>query len=738
MKKHTIALIAGLAVLCLAVVAVLLWRGNAPTPDADVPTTGLVIPISSTAPGAEAVAGTLPYITHEEVLAVSVAPPPGEHCAYLVTEDGILTVGRDSDGEHYALLRDGQFWVSLDIETDDFYVMSLVQSGERLYILSTDHDNAIYLDILDANGQPEVSGQFIDSSRIFPQTIEQAYYVAIYEQTLYILSSSWSERTESYLRSYSLETMALNEDPFPEISSGYLFQRGFTLDSQGNLYFAENQKTTSYIYKLSPNGSFESYIIGTMTLPLNIACYDDVLYVMTTEKVSAYTLEGQLVEHLLAFADDVPLLPSGLPIGLCLRIVVLSPDEMILPYMSGTTDSEQARFIKLTRLWVDTLPPEPEKTQLVFTMAYPNENLVQAIRLYEVINPDIDIVVDALAVDVEDAIRNATEISTQLATRLLTGQAGDLYSMGGEGLRYYDLLKTDAFIDLTDRLEPIRDTLYDHMLEGIRVNGAIRALPVGMDPRYFVYDVDWGQSLGYDFDPYEMTASTMIEIAAAMQAQGDIRSPLGYSFEYLFNEVILANLYDLIDPEAETFDLRQPWFLKLMEDFKEIYIPASEDRKQIEYLFDLQMQISNYWGMELWFGDPPQNQKNLRYLPNIKSEVSGFRATRSQYLYAIPSTSEQQEEAWSFLEFLASKYGQDTFANTAHLSIEYEEQMLTHVTPETAEDIVAITSSVTHLHSIFHAEFDIIMPLREYLLGNATLDYALTQAEYNLTLRFNE
>ena len=730
MNKRTLILFGGLAVLCLVAVMALFWKDDTTAGVGSTTTADMVIPMSSTVAPVEPRAGNLPYITHEKTLAV-----PVESIGFLVTEGGIITVGHEADGKHYALFQNGQPWVGLDIATADFSIVQVGESQGWIYVLSTDHENALYLDILVEDGQAVTSAQFVDASRTFPEAEEDVYRMVIHGQTLYILSMAWEERVTCQLRSFDLASMALQVDPYPNIVD-YNFQRGFTADTQGNLYFCSTGELLTNIYKLTPStGDFESFLLPSAPFPLDLVCYEDRLYMLTKEGVSVYSLAGGPIEQLFLFVEDVPLLPFGLPLGYCQWLAMLSPDTLYLPFLSGTADAMHAQFIKITRQWVDALPPKPEKTQLVFTMAYPERSLLEAIRLYEIMVPDIDIVVDAVAVDAETANWNAETVSLTLATKLLTGQAGDLYSMGGEGLQYYDLLKTDAFVDLTERLEPLKDTLYPHMLEGIRVNGVIRALPVGMDPRYFRYNVDWGQALGYEFDPYQLTASTLIDMAATMQVQGDTRSPVGYSYEYFFNELVLANLYDLLNPETGSFDLRQPWFIKLVEDFKGIYIPAVEGEKQTEYLFDLRMQMTEYYGLELWLRNDPLN---TRLVPNMKSEVSGYRATRSFFLYAIPSSSERQEEAWAFLEFLSSQAGQESYFDTARSNIAADERELSYLTPETRADITAINSSVTHLHSIYQAEFDIIVPLREYLLGNTTLDAALSQAEYNLTLRFSE
>ena len=737
MNKRNVALFAGLAALCLAAVAVLLWQVDTSAPAGSTTALDTVIPMATMVQSTGAAAGGLPYITHEVLFEVPVTAP-----SFLLTPEGILTIDREDDGQHYALFWDGRSWAGLSIPTEGYSIAQLAQSEGKTYILSLNRENALHLDIVDENGQTEVSAQYIDSTRTLPDAdaaerqtvIQEVHQLVIFQKTLYILSTSWGERITCHLRSYDLETLTLNDDPYPNIS-GYKFERGFAVDSQGNLYFSDMQYGQGTLYKLSPSGDFESFPLGA-TFPIDIACHDDRLYLLTTERVSIYTLEGQLVEHMVTFAEDVTLVLFGMPLGFCQWLDVQSPDALMLLFVSGNTDTEQGRLVQVTRQWVETLPPEPEKTQLVFTMPYPSVYLMDAIRLYEVIHPDMDIVVEAMSADAEGALKNALDISTQLATKLLTGKAGDLYAMGGEALQYHSLLKTDAFVDLTDRLTPLRGDIYEHMLDGIRVNGTIRALPVGMEPRGFIYDVEWGESLGVDFDPHQLTASTLIEIAAAMQRQGDTRSPVGYSYEYFFNEVILANLYDLIDPETYTFDLRQPWFLDLMEAFKEVYIPAVEGKRQSEYLFDLQMQIDGeYYGLEYTLRQGP---RAVRIIPDMKSELSGFRATRSQYLYAIPSASDHQEEAWAFLAFLASQAGQYSFTGTSLSNIEAEEAALAYLAPETRADVVAITGSVTHLHSIYHAEFDIIVPLREYLLGNTTLDEALRVVEYILTLRFSE
>ena len=255
-----------------------------------------------------AAAGQLPYITYEVLFEAPVTAP-----SFLLTPEGILTIDREADGQHYALFRDGRPWVGLSIPTKGYSIAQLAQSEGKTYILSLNRENALYLDIVDENGQTEVSAQYIDASRTLPDAdaaarqtvIQEVHQMVIFQETLYILSTSWSERITCHLRSYNLETLTLNGDPYPNISD-YKFEQGFTDDAQGNLYFSDMQYGQGTLYKLSPSGDFESFPLGA-TFPIDIAYHDDKLYLLTTERVSIYTLEGQLIEHMVTFAEDVAL-----------------------------------------------------------------------------------------------------------------------------------------------------------------------------------------------------------------------------------------------------------------------------------------------------------------------------------------------------------------------------------------------------------------------------------------------
>lgn len=109
---------------------------------------------------------------------------------------------------------------------------------------------------------------------------------------------------------------------------------------------------------------------------------------------------------------------------------------------------------------------------------------------------------------------HAAEYYTRLSARLLTGDIGDLVMLGGERTTVRNALTGDMLIDLAPLISVAPDLAqYDErMLDGLKLEGAVRAFPL---TEYFPHlEVDVGKlrELGIDVDYTNMSWSEFLRL----------------------------------------------------------------------------------------------------------------------------------------------------------------------------------------------------------------------------------
>lgn len=419
--------------------------------------------------------------------------------------------------------------------------------------------------------------------------------------------------------------------------------------------------------------------------------------------------------------------------------------------------------------WRNLYVLEPDRAEvnpadvvtLTITAPYQVESVAAAARNYLRDHPEVELVWDTQFLSREELQKNAMEYKDQIALRLMTGDVGDLVMVTGSGLGTETMTETDAFADLSGYLDacPFREELPDNLLEPLRgEDGAVRGLPLGALPTYYVWNQELLDELG--IDPYTVTWSQLLDLALEWKEQGtdlsleisDAGIGMYGSQEQIFQDILLANLYD--PPQANgSVRLDQPYLRQLLEKFKALsgstqllrsdgdaskalILSGGMDNGNVsDRVHRIEMATSNH-GIRLQAAPYP--------LGEMSEKRQGYA-----FCWAISQRSKNQGAAWEFLQYLVSadamtlessySYTRDTLpANTAA-----QERYLEYYKPQwkgqgsDPEQMEAHFRQMQKAMNVPYVRFDQITgwypavaePLGQYVSDELTLDEAMEQAD---------
>ena len=555
--------------------------------------------------------------------------------------------------------------------------------------------------------------------------------------------------------------------------------QSFCFDEDGSLYLLELESAPDYglfLIKYSPEKrnavcrfplkNFELHLVWNNVNPAMFPADGGVLVLFEGDQklfwIDPETEEAQL---LVSLSDDVDGL-DGEWIGLNGEIscAIDSQNQIYIGYCNYDFSDPNNRIYsrKLSVLEPDRIHVDPaDMVTLTITAPYQVDSIAAAARNYLRDHPEVELVWDTQFLSREELQKNATEYKDQIALRVMTGDVGDLVMVTGSGLGTETMTETDAFADLSGYLDacPFRDELPDNLLEPLRgEDGAIRGLPLGVRPNYYV----WNQELldELNIDPYTVTWSQLLDLALEWKEQGTNLSleiseaGIGMygSQEQIFQDILLTNLYDLPKTNGSV-RLDQPYLRQLLEKFKALsgstprlrsdgnaskalILSGGMDNGNVsDRVHRIEMATSNH-GIRLQAAPYP--------LGEVSEKRQGYA-----FCWAISQRSKNQEAAWEFLQYLASadamtlessySYTRDTLpANTAA-----QERYLEYYKPQwkgqgsDPEQMEAHFRQMQKAMNVPYVRFDQITgwypavaePLGQYVSDEFTLDEAMEQAD---------
>ena len=485
------------------------------------------------------------------------------------------------------------------------------------------------------------------------------------------------------------------------------------------------------------------------------------IYLQTETTVRSTPAGEKGSQKELEFGGNVPLtlavnFYNGLPVVKCFLAdggdLLLSTEKSYQVLNDDKTQSSK-KDLYIYRL-KRTSGPAPEKkieTTLTVTASYRQDYLENAVRMYQADHPEVEIKWDTLYNTRNEFRPHADEAGQKILTKIMANDVGDIVSVAGMGFGYKDVLETDAFLDLTDRIKGSKyyDQLNKNVLNAITLDGKLRALPAGTAHPILRYTNTLDPDLQVDND---ITWNEILQIGLDYPDKFLFGSVENGRDRVLVSNLFEANIYDMVDFEAKTANLHEPWFMEALEKLRAVYrqgnlttlIPLTfnynVDYSNRDYFFEcLTMQgvIENYTTEY----EDANGEVTLMSMP--RGEKSSNRFAYAFQMYAISSNSKKQDAAWDLLEFLVSFEPQMLIElNAVPVNLQATNTRLWWYFDNPIEELErqfdTVYNDIEYLYDTSSYRIQAAPILCKYVLGTAELEEVLKEAEYEIWLLLNE
>lgn len=543
----------------------------------------------------------------------------------------------------------------------------------------------------------------------------------------------------------------------------------FCIDGDGNLYVITLPSHAKFA--LAKHSLKVNEVFWTQDLPFltrRMWCADESglfllggypeLKVMTVD-----TETGEMGADLLNFWTDTDIQDELNFQYYTYYLGVSSKGNVYMSVMDYDLSTKENRFCERITWRMNPYIPEVEPADtvtLTITAPYPVDSIIGSVRMYQREHPEVQVVWDTQFASRDEYQKNAQQYNEQIVLRTTTGDVGDIQMIVGAGISQDVITDTDAFTDLSTYLYecPFKEELEWNMVEALRgEDGAIRAVPLGNIPQYFIYNGALLEKLGSPIDTNTVTWSQLLDLALEWKKDGTDLSLTSCSMgeeksaqDAMLTRILLANLYGF-ELEDGSVNLDQPYFRELLTKLKELwgtkYLIRTDGNHVVDGFFEKSLYTAFF--LNETFESKLGVGFMLREDPKIHASVApmpwGEEYKKQQgyaFCWGIPASSKQKDAAWDLLEFIISKKGLPGYAysmETDTLNNEAQQgRFMELIAMESIgdSDFFAQTQSLRKLPiSRFEEPYGwrdaVMVPIKDYLEGNSTLDEAIKLAQDN-------
>lgn len=515
---------------------------------------------------------------------------------------------------------------------------------------------------------------------------------------------------------------------------------------------------------------WEKTIFGSCLIYYSTAF--DQIFVLTRNGIERYDKEGlSEPKTLMQFGtdtsytmDDSFRLSDG---RLIVNFIVTSDASIYIGAKEVKIISEDPFLVQETltlyrHQWKEDEPFD-EYTYTI-TAPYKDPFLVQAIRAYETRHPDIHIKLEYTYETREEYLEHFLDYEQAFSLRIMTGDIGDIVMWGGQIFPYSSICKTDAFLDLRQRVKELEiyEDLNQNVLENMEINQQLYALPISMWYDYIWVDEETAERNGIDLET--LTYAKAIELSVQWRKEERADRIFDDNTGFILKKLFSTNLPQLVDLETRSIHLRQDWFLKALEQYKELlharyfsnskndgpYLMGNRIIKAVSGYRDRSVKISYVQEEAFLKRFNNESQINQKYHPDLCGEYARNIRVYPAEVYLISSRSTHKEEAWDFLSFLLDPIMQkNSDLKGVAVNIKAEKELFdaqyrgynNTVNEEGWKMLEKVYKAVDFSYWEPYLIMDMMTPISKWVedtTGKLTLEDALTEAEQNLSLRLNE
>ncbi len=602
-----------------------------------------------------------------------------------------------------------------------------------------------------------------------------------------IMMSEFSERTKNdpYLK-FSFSKMQIDEK-YIYIQYGFADIFLLIFDHSGNLvreiencsdFWIEQESvfvlagiTLSRLMVEEEQPLWEKIILGSRLVYYSTTL--DQIFILTSNGIERYDKEGlSEPKTLIQFGIDTNYtmdngftLSDGRPI---VNFIVTSDASIYIGAKEERIISEEPFLMHqiLTLYNYNWKIDEPfDEYTYTITAPYKDPFLVQAIRAYETRHPDIHIQLDYTYETREEYLEHLLDYGQAFSLRIMTGDIGDIVMWGGQIFPYSSICKTDAFLDLRQRVKELEiyEDLNQNVLENMEINQQLCALPISMWYDYIWVDEEVAERNGIDLET--LTYAKAIELSVQWRKEGRVDRIFDDNSGFILGKLFSTNLPQLVDLETRSIHLRQDWFLKALEQYKELlharyfsnskndgpYLMGNRIIKAVSGYRDRSVKMSYVQEIEgLLKRFNEESQINQNYHPDLSGEYTRNIRAYPAEVYLISSRSSHIEEAWDFLSFLLDPIMQkNSDLKGVAVNIKAEKELFeaqyrgynNTINEEGWKMLEKVYEAVDFSYWEPYLIMDMMTPISKWvddITGKLTLEDALTEAEQNLSLRLNE
>lgn len=498
----------------------------------------------------------------------------------------------------------------------------------------------------------------------------------------------------------------------------------------------------------------------------------DQIFVLTSNGIEIYDKEGLSEPKILIqfgvdtsyIMDNSFILNDGRQV---VNLIVTSDASIYIGAKEVKIISEDPFFMQqiLTLYRYEWKEDKPfDEYTYTITAPYKDPFLVQAIRAYETRHPDIHIQLDYTYETREEYLEHLLDYGQAFSLRIMTGDIGDIVMWGGQIFPYSSICKTDAFLDLRQRVKELEiyEDLNQNVLENMEINQQLYALPISMWYDYIWVDEEVAERNGIDLET--LTYAKAIELSVQWRKEGRADRIFDDNSGFILGKLFSTNLPQLVDPETRSIHLRQDWFLKALEQYKELlharyfsnskndgpYLMGNRIIKAVSGYRDRSVKISYIQeeGLLKMFNE--ESQINQNYHPDLSGEYARNIRAYPAEVYLISSRSSHIEEAWDFLSFLLDPIMQrNSDLKGVAVNIKAEKELFeaqyrgynNTINEKGWKILEKVYEAVDFSYWEPYLIIDMMTPISKWVddtTGKLTLEDALTEAEQNLSLRLNE